>query len=150
MTARLTRIDDPRSQLDKTRRIDLVRFAKVQGIKEVTEQMPAILIRKIFKDRGIHRVPARLQTLGQLAPGSVAAPETAIPDDAGRSVDAEADLARQFAATAHQAPAVRKTPAQMSINELGAEMKRLNIKRERRDNMISMREKIEAHGQNPS
>ena len=35
----------------------------------------------------------------------------------------------------------------MTINELGAEMKRLNIKRDRRDNMITMRAKIEQHGQ---
>lgn len=148
MSAVLKSIDDPRSPLDKTRRIDLVRFAKTQGIKEVTEQMPAILIRKIFKDRGIHRVPARLQTLGQTA-GAAASQAAIVPDEAARAVDAEADLARQFAAQVPQQP-VRKTPAQMSINELGAEMKRLNIKRDRRDNMITMREKIEAHGQNPS
>ncbi len=140
MSAVLKRIDDPRDALERARRPELVRFAKLNGISEINKEMPAILMRKILRDRNLTGIAVPRRTLG--APENTNQPIAPAVNAAANEVDATEDLARQFAA----APP-RKTPAQMSINELGAEMKRLGIKRDRRDNMTTLRAKIEQHGQ---
>lgn len=146
MSAILKSIDDPRSPLDRTRRMDLVKYAKAHGIEGISDQVPAILIRKKFRALGINRIPVAFQTLGQPPKASaVVPPSPALTQGSGAEIDADADLERQFS----QQP-VRKTLAQMSINELRAEAKRLGIKLTRKDGMVSMKAKIEAHGQNAS
>ena len=49
-----------------------------------------------------------------------------------------------------QAPKPAAPRGASEINTLRAECKRLGIKVERRDNMQTMKAKIEAHGQNPA
>lgn len=140
MAAVLTRMEDPRDSLDRARLSELVRYARANGLTGISSDMPAILIRRQLRDRGLTRINIPPRTLGH----TEAAPIVETPPAAGGSiVDAEADLARQF----EQQPKA-KTTAQMSINELRAECHRLGIKLSRRDNMITMRAKID--GQNAS
>jgi hypothetical protein len=150
---------DPRSNLHKATRYEVYRFAKANNVAEITsEGMPKKLMISILRSRGITNIQIPARKLGALnfpqgRPGGGAAAAPPAPDG-DVEVDEDADLARQWAsqqaapvvAAPAQVPAVdppAKAPAHMSINELGAEMKRLGIHRERRDNMITMRAKIE-------
>lgn len=139
MSAILKSIDDPRDALERARRPELVRFARANGVEGITSDMPAILIRRKLRDRGLTKISVPLRLLGQVETPTIVETQ---PSERGAVVDAAADLERQFAAQA------TKSPDQMSILELGAEMKRLNIKRDRRDNMATLRAKIEGHGKN--
>lgn len=156
MTAILNRVEDPRDQLERARRIELVAYAKANNVPGITGDMPAILIRRRLRERNLTRPPIPNRQLGvpdNLGPGHAIGGDK---DSGGLLANAEDDLERQFSQ-----PQVSLAPApsqndleapppdvvdRMTINELGAEMKRLGIHRERRDNMILMREKIKAHG----
>lgn len=124
MTAILKSIEDPRDSLDKARRVELVPFAKTHGLN-VDENTPAILIRHMLRQKGVHRIAIPERVLGGQAPGN----------DRANDIDAVADLARQYQNSS-------------DINSLRAECKRLGIKLSRRDTMDSMRAKI--NGENPS
>jgi hypothetical protein len=154
MGAVLTRIDDPRDALERARRPELTAYARANGINTISigeravrvDEAPAILVRQVLRDRRLTRIPIARKMLGAPEGRAAAmAPPDAFP--AANEVDATADLARQFAAAPSSPLPKRKPASQMTINELGAEMKRLKIKRDRRDNMITMRAKIEQHGQ---
>jgi hypothetical protein len=149
MSAILKSIDDPRDALDRAKRPALVAFARANGMKHITEQMPAILIRRELRQNNLTHIPQPPSRLGQ-PPGGAGGKAFVPAPDGAAAVDAEADLARQFAQyqqadPAVPAPVLAKPLAEMNINELGAEMKRLQIKRVRTDNMESMRVKIAAH-----
>lgn len=144
MAAVLTRMEDPRDSLDRARLSELVRYARANGLTGISSDMPAILIRRQLRDRGLTRINVPPRTLGHTEAAAIV--ETP-PAAGGSIVDAEADLARQF----EQQQAVPTLPyaggsknlAKMSINELRAECRRLGIKLSRRDNMITMRAKID-------
>lgn len=144
MTAVLKRIDDPRSNLERARRTELVAYAQANGMTDIHENVPAIIIRRRLIERGLTRVPVQAQTLGMPAGAGSSLPPA---DGPVTEVDAEADLERQYAMQA-AAPvsAPVKNPNLMGINELRAECKRLKIKLSRRDNMTTMKAKIEGHG----
>jgi len=155
----LNKIDDPRDNLERARQSELIRFAQANGLKHVTEQMPAILIRAELRARGMTniRIPRRdlgstLNSLRQYAESSPAAKIV--------EVNAAADLARQWAEQQARPPepppAKPDKPKRLverprsEINQLRDECKRLNIKMERRDNMATLKAKIEAHGKDPA
>lgn len=141
MTAILKSVEDPRDQLERARRYELVSYARANGMAEINADMPAILIRRKLRARGFTRPPIPNRILGM--------PERSPAQDvtsAGPDIDAADDLERQFARPAISVVAERKPLTEMTLGELNAEMKRLGIKRERRDNMVAMRAKIEAHG----
>lgn len=147
MSAILKRIDDPRDALDKARRPELVAFARAHGLNEISSDMPAMLIRKRLRSAGLTRISVPDRRLGSMpdVPTSITPPPPSAVEGGGKVVDVMDDLERQFSV-----PALRKAVVHMSINELRAEMKRLGIKAERRDNIIIMRSKIEAHGKDPA
>jgi hypothetical protein len=155
----LNKIEDRRDSLDKARRRELHDFAVANGVKEITSDTPAILARHILRQRGLTRIVTPPRPLGaRNQPGTGLKYQNHMQTPGGQQppqgveADMIADLARQFATQARPPavdPSGDKPLAKWSINELGAEMKRLNIHRDRRDNMKTMREKIEAHrGQN--
>ncbi len=152
MGAVLKSQDDPRSPLQRMRRYELINYARANGIPNVTDNVPAIIIRKLCAAKGLRGLMVRRPPLGSVT-GSVSN-MAVLPDVQVNEIDADADLERQFLqalpapvpAAAIAVQPERKSPATMTIIELGNEMKRLGIKRERRDNMITMRQKIEAHG----
>jgi len=141
----LNKIDDPRDPLQRARQADILKFARERNIKEISHDMPAMLARPIIRSKGLNgQFAAWARANVQFAPlGQPSGP--AVTSDQANAVDAEADMARQFA----QQKAEPSLDG-MGINELRKECQRLQIKLGRRDNMDSMRSKIEAerNGQN--
>ncbi len=147
MTAILKRIDDPRDALERTRRLQLVAYARANNVPNITGDTPAILIRARLRERGLTRpTNVTFQPLGQPERPAPRQNAAVVPESP-RAIDMVADLERQFAAEPPAPlPSAPKSAAHMTIIELGNEMKRLKIKRDRKDNMITMRAKIEQHG----
>lgn len=146
----LNRIEDPRSPLQKARRIELVAFAHQHGMTDITEQMPADLIRAKLRAKNLTHIKVNAKPLG--AAGDARQTQQAAPER-GVEIDYEADLERQFMAESTRPVSAipkRQDVGSMGINELRAECKRLNIKLSRRDNMASMKFKIENHGKDAS
>lgn len=58
----LRHIEDPRTPLDRARRVELFEFAKAKGVSEIFPDMPAQMMRRILIARGVTdiRVPNRL------------------------------------------------------------------------------------------
>jgi hypothetical protein len=140
MGAILKRIDDPRDALDRSRRPDLVKFARANGMADISEELPAMVIRKRLRERGFTRIPlAPQRPLGSPPDAPVYAPRQAMIEEAGEAIDAVADLERQLA------PKPKPKKPMSAINALRAECHKLGIKLDRRDNVILMRAKISAH-----
>jgi hypothetical protein len=127
----ILRTEDPRSPLDKARRQELVRFANSNGLKDVTEAMPAVVIRKLLRDKGLVNINVPDRQLGNFVQ-----PDSVTEQDAN-TVDADTDLVRQFAEQS-----AKPDYSAMSINELRAECRKNGIKIERRDNLNSLRAKL--------
>lgn len=158
----LKSIDDPRDVLSRMRRWELVQYARRHNVTEINPDMPGPLIASILRSKGLtgRDAPVPPRPLGKQnqpharrlynADGSPkvhqARPQA---QEAVGEVNAEADLMRQWQEQQQRAqqPAPR---AESPINALRAECKRLGIKLDRRDNMQTMKAKIEAHGQNPA
>lgn len=104
MSLQLHRIQDPRDSLERARRSELVEFAKNKGISEIVPEMPAILMRKILRSRGMTDIRIEPRQLGEMTRTKINAKvSTAKPakDRTGEppkivEVDAEADLLRQW------------------------------------------------------
>lgn len=159
----LKSIDDPRDVLSRMRRWELVQYARQHKVTEVSPEMPGPLIASILRSKGLNGrdAPVPVRALGQQnqpharrlynpdgTPNVNKASRQTQPVPAGE-VNADADLMRQWQEQQkrdHQ-PAPR---AESPINALRAECKRLGVKLDRRDNMQTMKAKIEAHGQNPT
>lgn len=131
----LLNITDPRDNLEKAHRLELVKFANENGLREISEHMPAILIRKKLRAAGIVNIRLPERTLGQIAP-SVSFGGEAITDRSVNEINADDDLERQFNASKPDYKA-------MKMNELRSECKRLGIKMDLRDNLESLRNKLE-------
>jgi hypothetical protein len=58
--------DDPRSPLEKARRTELVVFARQNNIDDISADMPAPLMRKILRSRGITNIGIAAPPLGQI------------------------------------------------------------------------------------
>lgn len=152
----LNKIDDPRDSLEKAHRLELVKFAHAHGVKEITELMPAILIRRTLRAKGLTNIHIPPRALGQQ---NQAAP---VPNgnEKGVTMDAEADLARQYQAQAAPQPQIKRArPAKykrlrerppQEINLLRDECKRLGIHMDRRDRKDDLKRKIAEHGQDAS
>lgn len=106
MSLKLTRVDDPRDSLTKARKRELVAFAQANGVPrdEVNDEMPAILIRRRLRDRGLTRIDVPHRPLGQIGQTRIGgeenggAPPALAPEAQGGEIDAEDDLERQYAA----------------------------------------------------
>lgn len=146
----LNKIDDPRDNLEKAHRMELVKFAHAQGVKDITEHMPAILIRAHLRAKGLTNIRITPRPLGAQNVAPAPGPEQKVP-----TIDAAADLARQFAAQ-QPAPSRSKKPPRFKrlverpkqeINVLRDKCKELGIHMDRRDRKDDLKRKIEAHGQ---
>lgn len=138
----LNKIDDPRDPLAKATRHELQAFAKsighfdfnFNGVQCRADLAPANITRAYLRSIGKTNIRTNAPPLG----ASARAPETTATNVP--QVSADADLARQFASQMEPEPEQRPK----TIGELRSECKRLGIKLDRRDNMNTMREKIEA------
>jgi hypothetical protein len=124
---------DPRDNLEKAKRMELFRFARQNGIKEIEEAMPAMLMRKILRSRGMTNIRVPDRPLASTRPTSMEAMTTSQVN----VIDAETDLERQYMAE-KQASDFDAMP----MNELRAECKRRGIKMSRTDNLQSLRDKL--------
>lgn len=132
----LNKIEDPRDALQKAKRPELIQHARAHNVSEIHPEMPAIMMRQILRSKGLTRI--------NLPPRPLGAPlGPAVTSDQGATVDADADLARQWQQQKTE-PVETQSLASMGINELRKECQRLEIKLARTANMKSMRELIEA------
>ena len=114
----LNKIEDPRDNLEKARRPELIEFAKVNGIAELTiagirasvdhPAVGAILLREALRARGLTQIPSPNRKLGAQNQPNVrpmyqnglavprAAPRQQPDQPTIAQVNATADLARQF------------------------------------------------------
>lgn len=140
MGLQLTKIDDPRDPLERARLRELVNFAKANGQTDINDQMPAILIRRILRQRNLTRISVPRRTLGQPEPSPGRADlqprPSPVAETGGAEISAEDDLARQFAASRP------RSVHDMGYNELRAEAKRRKIKLNRSDTLAIIKEKL--------
>jgi hypothetical protein len=150
----LKSIDDPRDVLSRMRRWELVQYARQHKVSEVSPEMPGPLIASILRSKGLtgRDAPIPPRPLGQQnqpharrlynrdgSPKVHKAPTNQVP--ASSEINADADLMRQWQ---EQQRREQQPRSETPINALRAECKRLGIKLDRRDNMQTMKAKIEA------
>ncbi len=142
----LNKIEDPRDNLEKATRRELFLFAREQKVNEISDEMPAILMRDILRRRGLTRIRVPPRPLGAMNGGHASA-GPAVPEANGVEADAIADLARQWAQQA-RAPEAQEPAAPplatMDINALRRICKAEGIPMGRRDRMPDLVAKIEA------
>lgn len=139
---RLTRIDDPRDNLERADRDQLYRFAREKGIKEIDDRMymggnAASLMRMILRQKGITDISVPYHQLGM--------PTTMIQEEpSGKPPVMIEDMLLEQLKEAQSAPRVPDPipVSKMSIGELRQTCKARGIKLARTDNMITMREKL--------
>lgn len=137
----LNKIEDPRDALAKATRHELLQHARANRVSEIQHDMPATLMRKILRSRGLTRIAIPKRQLGAQVQPHAAVQSNDAP---GIELDAEADLMRQYM-TQSKAPVVQSLGIDaMDINALRAECRRLNIKMARGENTASLREKVKA------
>lgn len=134
----LLSITDPRDNLEKANRDELEKFAKEKGVEEIKEGMPAILMRRILRSRGLVSVTVPNRPLGFYEGGKSYGGE-AITDTQINSVNAD-DALEQGWKKEQEKPV--STPKEMGIRELRSECKRRGIKMARTDNMDTLRAKL--------
>lgn len=156
---------DPRDNLAKARRWELEQYAKANNVTEISEDMPAPLMRSILRAKGLTRIPVPPRPLGaQNQPHArkmydskgnfIQPPATPFqPSGNGAEVDSTSDLMRQWLADkAKENAAPVAAPAAsidtMSIGDLRKACKAQGVPMVRTDNMKSLREKLKAHGKN--
>lgn len=138
----LLNVTDPRDNLAKAKRTELVSYAHKEGQTDITPAMPAILIRNILRSRGLSRIQIPRRVIGERVDwktGGKSAPEANPDTPASVEVNMEDDLARQFAASS--APKI-VTPENMTMPQLRMACKDKGIKMVRKDNAATLREKL--------
>lgn len=133
MGAVLTRIDDPRDTLERASRDELFFFAQSRGVSEIEQNMPAILMRKILRQKGLYAINIPNRPLG--ANPGVLAPD---PQEQIPQMNADEALEEQW----RQSKTEAKDVSKMGMGELRSECKRRGIKMARTDNLASLRAKL--------
>jgi hypothetical protein len=136
----LTKIYDPRDELDKANRDELFQFAQSRGIQEIDEKMfmganAAIMMRKVMRQKGIINIKIPPRQLG-MPQGAIAA------EPSGETITAEEMAERDYTAQ-RAAPVVpAATVEKMSIQEMRKECTKRGIHMDRTDNIAKLREKL--------
>ena len=148
----LLTIEDKRDNLEKATRRELFLFAQANKVAEISDEMPAMLMRDILRRRGMTRIRIPPRHLGAMN-GGRHSPQIAVPEANGIEADAISDLARQWQAQQRNSappppPAVRE-PAEIDektdINVLRRMCQKRDIKMSRRDRRPDLIAKIRAH-----
>ena len=129
----LSRIDDPRDTLERASRDELFFFAQERGVTEIEQNMPAILMRKILRQKGLNSINIPNRPLGANPGVVIADPQEKVPE-----MDADAALEEQW----RQSKEAPKDVSKMGMQELRSECKRRGIKMARTDNLKTLREKL--------
>jgi hypothetical protein len=154
MSMQLLSITDPRDNLEKARRIELVRFAAEHGITDVKPDMPAILIRKILRSRNLTNIRVSARKLGQPGRPDAISAAPVVPEGSGIQMSMEEDLARQYAQQNAKPPTESEVKRDRPLQEM-TKLRRLckqhGIKVDRTDNLATLRYKLRDHGgENPA
>ena len=128
----LTNID-PRDDLDKSDRWELVAACRLNGI-EVEHDAPAFITKRALRSRGISKIKHVDRPLGLYTSASTS--------DGGQIHDADEALIKQYEAQKKEETDISKMP----MTQLRTACKTKGIKMERRDNLVTLREKLTAHG----
>ena len=92
----LLNIIDPRDNLEKAKRRELLDFAHAHGLNHLTSEMPAILIRKQLRAHGLTNIKVPSRPLGKVETSGSLTADQAVSDENIVSIDAADDLARQY------------------------------------------------------
>lgn len=138
----LKSIDDPRSNLDRARRRELLDYAKSNGV-DLDENMPAIIMRDILRKSGHTRVAVPNRSLGAMNQNRTGGYQNKMSNaprkEQGIEADAVSDLMRQYQ---QQKPLVQ-APEKMTIGQMRATCKARGIKISPSDNKITLRAKLD-------
>lgn len=140
----ILRIEDPRDNLEKARRKELEMFARQKGVTEIDPRMPATIMRKILRQKGLTDIQIPKRVLGQ-NPGAAVDPVIAGGQPA-HEVDAVSDLVRQWKEEATR-PAHTPEPQsieRMSIAQLRMACREAGVKLARTDSGETIRKKLRA------
>lgn len=146
---------DPRDALDKARRYELWQHALKNGVADITHDMPAPIMRRILRERGLTQIAIPPRPLGQINqphPSKAFVPGSGVVvngDGRVQESDALADLQRQYELEKQerqQARVVKYAKPVSTINQLRRKCQELGIKMDRRDNLQSLQAKIDGHG----
>lgn len=136
----LLSITDPRDNLEKANRDELERFAREKGVTEIKYEMPAILMRKILRSKGLVKIDVPPRPLGFYEGGRNYGGEAVSDSQLTSNAQIHADDALEQGWKQEQEKV--KTTDEMGIRELRSECKRRGIKMSRRDNMQALRDKL--------
>lgn len=143
---------DPRDNLDKALRRELIEFAQANGL-QIDPNMPADDIegkdgtglRNLLRAKGLTRISIPNRSINSRGtnrtfPMNKAAP--AVPPQASADEWKEFQEFKAWKASQTAAPVVTKPIGEMSIKELRTACKARGIKMERKDNMETLRAKL--------
>lgn len=140
----LNKIEDPRDNLSKATRYQVWKFAKANGI-DFPEGTPADIVRAELRRRGLRNIAVNRPELGAQNSGEAGA--AVVPPSNGKEVDALADITAQWERDRQRDLASGKTKRPdrgNQMTELRLKARELHIKVDRRDNVKTLRAKIEA------
>lgn len=115
-------VSDPRDKLDRTRQLDLYKYAQANGVTEIARKdMPAPLMRRILRSKNLTNPPIQRSPLGSpnLPPGQTPrlldahgqpTPTGPVVKEKVVELDADDALAQQYQAEQQQ-PAAEEKPA---------------------------------------
>jgi hypothetical protein len=155
----ILRVQDPRDSLDKARRTELIAFARQHKIGEIVPGMPATLMRRILRSKGLTQISVQERMLGMRQKPTpkitTEKPSRRTPDAEAEivTVDADDDLLRQWQSQQSRHVAeesvvvVRhkpyRDPARPTMAEVKKEAKRLGLKPPRTMKMPELIELVE-------
>lgn len=117
MTMLLNKITDPRDNLEKARLKELIVFAHKQGVTGIQPTMPAQLVRRILRVKGLVDITIPDRPLGGIKIGD--GPVQSTPDNTVE-VMAEDDLMKQW--LRDQGNHVKAAPATPEVADLAEEI----------------------------
>src|SRR6185437_5733367 len=127
---------DPRDNLQKATRWELIDYARANGV-DVPADAPAIYTMKVLRSRGLTNIKIPDRPLGLYANG----PETTAPQVESETeintASADDDLIRQYEQEKKQPPV-----SEMSMTELRHACKVKGIKMDRTDNKQTLKDKL--------
>ncbi len=132
----LLNVTDPRDNLERAHRPELLKHAKENGVTEIVETMPAILMRKILRSRGLVKINVPKRTLGQYDGGRAYGGDAISETGAAASVSIDDDMERQW--KQHEST----QPQNMTMQAMRKECKRRGIKMVRTDNAETLKAKL--------
>ena len=133
----LLTIEDPRDNLQKATRWELIDFAKANGI-DIPGDAPAIYTMKVLRSRGLTNIKIPNRPLGMNAGAGEVMTDEAFGEGADATVvNADDDLIRQF-----ESQKAETDVSKMLMPDLRKACKARGIKMARTDNLKTLREKL--------